>query len=263
MMATGPIPLDVAGRELVLAIRNIQPIAADELGALLTTLARDYRRLTRRKLVVERLETGSVITKLVDAAVFITPYASNAVEVSKAINAIVAFSKALRERFANAKSSEDKGAAELGMREAPGTDSVKQLARIVAKSGGEATFKCSGPGGESIEGKITSKEAIDIREREKTARAAIRLAKQQNLLGLGIDDDTAALARRLVDMGQSADLDEAIRALVVALRSAGLASYLEMIASDLAAHGHSRIADLLRQEAIRSQRAVAQPINRN
>lgn len=263
-MAIVPILHDGRGRELVLEIKNDQPIAADEVGALLVVLARDYRRLTRRKLVIGRLETGSVIATLVDAAVFITPYASNAVEVSKAINAIVSFSKALRERFANAKNLKKLGATKPEIREPPGTDTVTELAKIVAKSGGEATFKYIGSDGENVQAKITSKEAIEIRERQKTARGALKLAKQQDLLALGLEDgDTTTLARRLAEMGLSTDLDEAIRALVGALRSSGLDSYVEMIASDLAGHGHSHIADLLRQEASRSRRVSLPPITRS
>jgi hypothetical protein len=251
------------GRALVLTLKNEAPIAADDLGALLSALARDYRRLTRRTLVVERLETGSVVATLMDAAILVTPYAANAVEVAKAVNAIVDFAKLLRKRFVSEKSGKSIDAAEQGGPPALGGDSVKQLTKIVAKSGGEATFKYSRPGHESIEGKITSKEAIKIRERERTARAALRLTKQAELLALTHgDDDSGPVVKRLAGISGATELDEAIRALVAALRSAGLNSFLEMIASDLAAHGHSRIADLLRAEVMRSQRERAPPIER-
>jgi hypothetical protein len=73
---------------MTLTIRNELPLKADEIGSLLKALAADYRRLSRgRTLVVERLETGSLIAHLMDMFFLLKPHAHDLVETAAAIKA--------------------------------------------------------------------------------------------------------------------------------------------------------------------------------
>lgn len=72
--------------QLVLTIDSETPLPADEVGELLAALARDCREMTRgRVLVVSRVENGSIIATLTDAALAAAPYVAGGLGVIAAV----------------------------------------------------------------------------------------------------------------------------------------------------------------------------------
>jgi hypothetical protein len=234
---------------------NEQPIFADDLGRLFVSLARDYRQLTGRRLVVTRVEPGTLTAVLKDAVVAFAPYVADAVEVAKGLNGVANFASTLRDLLEKLRNSGPKVTA----KKSAGQTALEHFLKVVAKSGGEGEFEFSTKT-ENIKARVTSGEAIKLREHAKNARKKQRPARPADPLAL-TDDRVRQLALGLAKLRDS-DVTDAIPALVDALRRAGLESFVEMIASELAIRGHSQIADALRVEVARSGRNMLPPITR-
>src|SRR4051794_2271870 len=138
--------------ELVLTFDFETSLPADELGEVFTALARDYRDMTKgRVLVVKRVESGSIIATLTDAALAAAPYAAGSVAVIVAINSLAEFAKNLKEWFSHAKS--DKGKKRLYRRgkKSPGQRSVEAIIKTAASTGSRVRVKHTTEKGETLE----------------------------------------------------------------------------------------------------------------
>src|SRR5688572_17087991 len=83
--------------ELILIFSFETPPRANEFGELFSALARDYRDLTRgRSLVIADVEHGSIIFKLIDAAIAAVPHIKDAVAVAHAVKGIADLVKAIK-----------------------------------------------------------------------------------------------------------------------------------------------------------------------
>jgi hypothetical protein len=238
---------------LVFHFVNERPIDADELGKLFVSLARDYRRLTQRKLVVARVEVGSLTAILMDSAIAAGPYLANAAEVAKAVNGAISFSRALKNLYEQARNPR----AKTTTSRSPGQASLKQFLRVIEKSGGEGQFEYSSKT-EKFKVHVTSGEAREIRERAK-AEQPLEVAGLPALPGAG---DTRGIVDRLSSISES-DVAAVIPVLVSTMRSAGLEYLLDMIVNELTAQGHYRIAEAIRTERAKPRRGVLPPITRS
>lgn len=241
---------------LVLHFANEKPIAADDLGRLFISLAQDYRKLTGRRLVVTSVVAGTLTAVLMDAVIAAGPYLASATEVAKAINGVIGLGKALRERLDNARSSNSK----VGGKKSPGEASLEKFLRVVERSGGQGQFEFES-GKEKIKAKVTSGEAIKLREQRSLQRAAMLLSFEE-LKALPRTGDTKPIVDRLASIGET-EVERVVPALVEILRARGLEHQLDTIADQLDFRGYEIIAQAIRAELNRDVRQLLPPITRN
>jgi hypothetical protein len=117
--------------ELIVALDFETPPRADDFGALFAALARDYRDMTKgRVLVVTSVESGSTIATLTDLALAAVPYAKNVLDALVAANSLADFAKHLKELFGYAKSNRGKRRVYRKERKSPGQRSVEAILRL-------------------------------------------------------------------------------------------------------------------------------------
>jgi hypothetical protein len=263
--------------ELILAFHTARPLAAAELGELLSALAGDYRRFARgRTLVVARLETGSLYAYLRDALNEVAPYGNYALEIIKAGKGIKEFAQTLRGLLERTKHRPDT----LGKSKRPrlvGARSIEAMVKSAAGSQSVIELRHETGDGEIIDLKVTPIEAIRIQEDARThltkspSAQTIKLAPPTgNQIGPGVNnaftpelfqssDYADSLARLYGPLGAKAgsaaevDVRAAVAALANSLISVGLGSIIFVIASNLEGRGHNNLAQMLRAEA-QSQR---------
>jgi len=243
------------GGSLVFHFMNEKPIAADDLGRLFVSLARDYRKLTGRRLVVTSVVAGTLTAVVMDAVIAAGPYLANAAEVAKAINGMIGLGKALKERLDSARTVSPK----VGAKKSPGEASLGRFLKVVERSGGEGQFEFES-GREKIKATVTSGEAIRMREQQALQRAAL-LPSPEELKALPRTGDTGPIVDRLASIGES-DLEAVVPVLVEILRSNGLEYQLGSIADELDVRGHGVIAQAIRAEMGRSNRRLLPPMTR-
>jgi hypothetical protein len=259
--------------ELVLVLDNVRPLPAADLGELFSTMARDYRQLTRgRTLVVTRLETGSLHAYLQDALNQVAPYAKDVLEVVKAAKGIKEFARTLTEIFGRVK-EHPSTLSQLKSRRRAGARSIEAIVKIAAESQSEVDLHHETADGGIIDLKVTPIEAIRIREEARAHLASLPPA--QTLARLTGNDATSKslqstpalfqpsdYADSLVRVRGSslveADVHTVVAALADSLTSVGLGSLISMIASNLEGRGHHDLAQMLRG-ATKSQNRDQEP----
>lgn len=259
-----PSPIKPLGDTLVLVFDQGRPVEAEELGQLFSSLARDYRQFTGgRTLVIERLETGSLIAYLRDAVEAVRPYLSGMEEWAKAGKALLDFATALTGLLTRAK-KDPEGARLFGKgKKRIGTRSVEALLQIATDSGSEVTLRHFTSGGDKLEIHVTPMEALKVRE----AAEAKRLTKETNspapLTAPGQrslvlpDFSSTSFATALAqfpgsdDDLASPDLRLVITSMIRLLRKHKLDFMVEGVASDLDSQGRHNLAFIVREEAAR------------
>jgi hypothetical protein len=244
--------------ELVLTFRNERPIRAVDLGEVFTSLARDYSRINKgRTLVVVRLETGSIVARLQEMYDAIAPYAQTSLEFLKAANNLRRFAEILKGLISKAKDHPEEGDL-FRKKRRPGVGSAERLLRIAMDAGGEVEVRQRLPDGQEIGIKVTSLDAIKIREEAKALEHELVAASKQNALlfgnHLGKDLKIPALRDELVDKlvaasetdSGSAAVHALLGAVATALRDAGLSRVLETVAVKLEKAGHDSLAAAVR-----------------
>jgi hypothetical protein len=121
--------------KITVIIENETPLRADELGAMFTAFALDYRDLNRgRKLVVTRLEQGSIIAELVDFAIAAGPYIKDAIEAVKAVKSMTEFVVAVRSLFGKPDlekpqpvTTRERGSSQVGALRRPSRGSLLRI----------------------------------------------------------------------------------------------------------------------------------------
>ena len=148
--------------ELIVTLSFETPPRADDLGELLTALARDYRDMTKgRVLVATRLEFGSTIIWLKDLAQHALPYVKDALEVAKGVKAIADFARLLNDWLNRAKSGKAKKQLYHRGRKPPALRSIEAIIKIAASAGGTIRIKHIGANGETFEVEMTSTQAAE------------------------------------------------------------------------------------------------------
>ena len=256
--------------ELLLTFDNERSLSSDDLGELLTALARDYRQVSRgRTLVVVRLETGTLFAGFTDAVAFITPYVHDALELAKAAKGIADFAGILRRFISPQKETQEKLFGRG--RKAAGVRSAEALLKIAVNSGSEVVLKHVTAKGETFEAHVTPVEASLLRREAESRRASLpavgsRVHLAEPRLALEsyqpsqIADSLAQLYDDRATTGQTGDLQALVAAVSAALRNAGLGHLLEMIANDLLGRGLHQLAAALRVEARRPNRKNEPPL---
>lgn len=249
------------GDTLVFLFERGNPVEAEELGHLFSNLARDYRQFTGgRTLVVERLETGSLIAYLRDAVEAVRPHLTGVEEWAKAGKALAGFAQALKGLLTRAKEDPEDGRFFGKGKKRVGTRSVEALLQIATDSGSEVTLRHFASDGESLEIQVTPVEARKVREVAEANRLAFipPALTTSNQHGLVLPDfSSSSFAQALATYPGSdselatPDLRLVIRSMIRMLRKNKLHFMVEGIAADLEDQGRNSLAQVIREEAAR------------
>src|SRR5260370_40505803 len=121
-----------------------------------------------RRLVVTRVDEGSIIARFREAYDAIAPYAKDAIEFSKAAENLTGFVRRIYHLIVRAKERPEESDLFRNKRR-PGVKSSEKLLQTAISAGGEVEVQRKLPGGEEISFRVTSLEAVRIREQAKAA----------------------------------------------------------------------------------------------
>jgi hypothetical protein len=257
---------------LILTIDFETPPSAAELGDVFVALARDYRDLTRgRVLVVMRVESGSIIATLTDAALAAVPYIASAAAVIAGINQLSKFAENIQTWLGYAKSHEEKKPLYQKGKKAPGQRSVEAIIKLAASTRSHVRVKHTTAEGETLEAELTPDEAVNVVEAVDAAKAGEQQA-QAEAFGAARDErnklimldapEVRGAIERLQQMGDANLSPSAIHALVdvvvAVLEAAGAGHLLPEIAFELERRGLFKFADAVRHH-IRPSGGMREP----
>jgi hypothetical protein len=253
--------------ELIAIINYETPPGADEVGALLTALARDYKSFTRgRVLTVISIQRGSIIATLTDWANATLPYLKDAVEIAKGGKALADFGKTLKEGLEARKSDQSHVLSPRRPRKTKVDRSVNAVLKIAAVHGRAIRIKQTCKNGETIEVEMGAPEAIEIQQpqlmkpKTKLLRGgfdAHRILPPSTQLALpqAIGRLYGPAAAKVTE----SEAESIIEALVNVLGNAGLGHMLPQIAADFASKGLYTLATALEAKMRQSGRDTEPP----
>ncbi|MDB5418525.1 MAG: hypothetical protein JWP50_1944 [Phenylobacterium sp.] len=200
--------------------------------------------------MVTSLRTGSTIVELMDLAAVAAPMLGNVADLAKGAGSLAEFAKFMFDSLQRKKQADLPTSDPL-----PGGMSADAVIEAASKIDGEIEVVETTAKEVTVRKiRVTTTEAIAIREREKTQRAEIRAAQAliegphaQRLLGGQQPRELADAIRRLSSTGAShMDVKAAIESFVSALHLLGLVGLVERIAVDFENAGEFQLAALLR-----------------
>jgi hypothetical protein len=246
---------------ILLILDNEAPIAADAIGDLFRSFARDYRNLTRGgMLVVVRLEQGSTFIEWTDHFVaHAGHYAQIAVDTIKAVKNLEKFAKTLKSLFEKKKPEQLVLRMARRTKKKPLERSAESLAKIAVRHNCHARLKWTTAEGEMLEFEVSPARASEYQEEVRLERAASQEASQLEIPEIDLQriDENVPLLReftlKLFDAhegGLSAiEIGRVAETLVRLLDSS---RRVEQFASAFEANGLHEVASALRQKADRS-----------
>ena len=226
---------------LVFRFTKGRPIDAGELGKLFVCLARDYRRLTKRQLVVAQVEAGSLA--VTDAGVARGAPVARATE---AVDGMIGLARALHGMLEQGR----RAGAKSEMNNSPGHASLAQFLKVVGKSGGEGQFEIAMRRGK-IKARVTSGEAIEVGRRAKPSKQR-KIENPPDLPMLVQSGERSVLVNQFGPVTES-EVEGAIPALTTAIRRARLGFCLDIVANELDVRGFHRIAWAIRADIRRNR----------
>lgn len=240
--------------QLIITIDYETAPRADDLGELFTALARDYKDVTKgRVLVVKSIENGSIIATLTDWAIQTIPYVKDAVEFARGAKALADFGKVLKEWIDGAKTGKKK-LPQRRSRKSQGQRSVQAIVRIAADEGRAVRVKHTTPKGETFEVEMSGPQAIKLTEEAFSSQTrVVEFNDAPRIAGakLALPDVRQAIDRLYepgIDLssgGEGAIID----ALIVVLQAANLSYLIPQIAADLSNRGMHALASALQDRA--------------
>jgi hypothetical protein len=171
-----------------------------------------------RVLVVSRIENGSIIATLTDAALAAAPYVAGAMVVVTAVNSITKFAENLQKWFGRAKSDEGKKRLYRKGKKTPG--------QTAAKSGSRVKVKHTTARGETLEAELTPAEVVAAAAEQTQAAEETKAIKDdretQLRIGAPTVRDAAERLQQVSTQNPSATEVQAVVDVVVAvLQAAG------------------------------------------
>jgi hypothetical protein len=253
--------------QLIITIEYETAPRADDFGELFAALARDYKDMTKgRVLVVSSIHQGSIWAILTDWALQAAPYIKDTVEVAKGAKALADFAKLLKELITSAKSPEPKKLAPR-RRKKTGHRSLEAIVKIAADKGRAVHVKHTSANGETLEVEMSGEMAISIREEalsDETGFTGNTSAKHSQgaraVLPTVVDK---AIERLYSPAAASLSFSEAqavIDVVVDVLQGAGLDYVLPKIAADLSNKGFLTLASALAAKLNQSRREQEPPL---
>jgi len=143
-------------------------LRAGDLGTLFTALARDYKDVTKgRVLVVVSIRRGSIIATLTDWALQSLPYVRGRVETAEGVKALADFWKLLKELIDQAGAGKWK---KRRGRKMPVQQSVEAIIEIAAESGRPVRLEHRRANGATLKVVMSAQQAVRLRGSAGTRR---------------------------------------------------------------------------------------------
>ena len=241
---------------------------ADDLGELFAALARDYRDMTKgRVLVVSNIREGSIIATLTDWAIQAAPYVKDAVEIAKGGKALADFGKLLKDMITSAKSAETKKLSPPRKRKKkPGQRSIDAIVKTAAQNGRAVRVKHTRANGETFEVEMSGQAASAIRERELSEVSAPvqdRVHERPTPEALASPDVNRAIGQLYSPTAADLSMTEAqavIDVVFSVLQAAGMGHILPQIVTDLRGRGLFTLVSALAAKLNSSHRDQEPPL---
>ncbi len=139
---------------ITIRISNEEPVLLQEYSELLSSLAKDYAKITKGStLVISRIEEGSIITTIQDALACAAPHMKDAVAIASAVNSLKGLYTSIAAVLKKAKQPSVAKVSEKGFK------SVVQIAKIGVSSRADVDVSYKSPDGSELTAKITHREA--------------------------------------------------------------------------------------------------------
>jgi hypothetical protein len=151
--------------QLIVVIDYETPLRADDLGALFSALAKDYKTVSRgRILVVASIDHGSIVATLVDWAFQALPYVKASVETAKGAKALADFAKLLKDSITVVKSPDSVKSLPLSSGKRSVHRTMKAMAKTAAENHCDIRIKHTEADGETLEVEITARQAVEVQQ---------------------------------------------------------------------------------------------------
>ena len=228
--------------QLIITIYYETAPRADDLGELFAALARDYKDITRgRVLVVTSIEHGSIIATLTDWAIQTIPYIKDAVEFAKGAKALADFGKVLKDWIDGTRTGKKTLPQRRG-RKTQGQRSIEAIVKIAADKGRAVRVRHTTSKGEAFEVEMSGPEAIKLTEETLPYRTrGVDLKDVPRVIGAKAAlPDLKRVIDRLYEPSielSTDEMDAIVAAIVEVLRAANLAYLIPQIVADLSNRG--------------------------
>lgn len=245
--------------ELILKLDFERTPSAEDLGEIFSALGRDYHEMSDgRTLVVIRVESGSIILTLTDAAL---AGVGAGFALMTAINTLAEFAKNLKKWFDYAKSHKERKRLYRKGKKSPGQRSVEAIVKTAVNTGSHVSVKYKTAKGETLEVELTPAEAIGALEQLPTDDIKkVRREPTQRILRSA--PEVQRTIKQLEQIGAQnlspTELHAVVDVIVAVLEAAGAGYLLPQIASELEMRGFHNIAHSVRQH-IHSSRGTHEP----
>lgn len=236
--------------QLIVVIDYEKPPRAEDIGALFSALAKDYKTVSRgRTLVVASIDHGSIIATLVDWAFQTLPYIAASVETAKGAKALAEFAKLVKNTITALKSP---NAAKL-LPPSSGKRSVHRTMKAMAKTAAEnhcdIRIKHTEADGETLEVEMTTRQAVEaqkVLEAPRTVQEYAAIARPVQVPELPAVSE--AIGRLYAPGAQAYSVTEAqtiADALIEVLEAMGLIEIVPRLVADLRQKGSYTLAEAL------------------
>jgi len=243
-----------------------------DVAGLFISLSADYRKISGgRKLVLIRLEIGSLFAALQDAVVAATPYARSALETAKAAKFISILVQYIRKLIVTAQTKETR-APEFSDKKCVGVKSVEAIAKMAIKSKSNLKIKYLSAEGDNIEIDLSPVQAVHLQEVIRADRAhtqdckSVTFSKSRDdmsLSDLNLTKSRAQIADRLVQLTgpdssgrrqTHSQVAKLVASVIENLLELGMNSTIEFVAYDLDSRELHDLAATVRKQLEQSLR---------
>lgn len=236
--------------QLIVVINYDRPPRAEDIGELFSALAKDYKTVSRgRVLVVASIDHGSIIATLTDWAFQALPYIQASVETAKGAKALADFGKLLKDSITAVKAPN----AVKSLPPTSGRRSVHRTMKAIAKTAAEnhcdIRIKHTEASGETFEVEMTARQAVEaqqVLEVPKAVQEHAAIARHTQIPQLPVVSE--AIGRLYAPGAQAYSATEAqtiADALFEVLEAAGLIEIVSRLIADLRQKGSNALAEAL------------------
>jgi len=236
--------------QLIVVIDYERPPRAEDIGELFSALAKDYKTVSRgRVLVVASIDHGSIIAKLVDWAFQALPYIQASVETAKGAKALADFGKLLKDSIMAVKASN----TVKSLPPTSGRRSVHRTMRAMAKMAAEnhcdIRIKHTEADGDTFEVEMTARQAVEAQQVLEVPRAirehaAIAGPAQTPQLPV-VKEAIGRLYAPGAQMYSATEAQPIADSLFEVLEAAGLIEIVPQLIADLRQKGSFALAEAL------------------
>lgn len=236
--------------QLIIVIDCKRSPRAEDIGALFSALAKDYKTVSKgRVLVVASIDHGSIVATFVDWAFQAIPYVKGSIEFAKGAKALADFGKLLRDGIKAAKSSSSTKLSQPSGGKRSVHRSVKALVKTAAENGCNIRVKHTDVDGEVFEVEMTAPQAVEVQmilEAPKAIQAPAAIDGHKPMAQLPVASE--AIGRLYAPDAAAYSATEAqtiVDSLFEVLQALDLTNLIPQLAADLSQKGLHDLAAAL------------------